>query len=436
MYSICMDIADLKSGWNSTYQSLISKELGEMSDQTKLDGRKKVCDSYNGKSVTVGKVKGTLRAWWSEGTCPSACTEVTAPDKKKQVKCDSLPGPVNLANCVGCREVESVAQSPTSPLLASTLLADTANSTPVDPLDAIGMEFPDMESCVGSCPAGSYKRYCCNPATASCSAFLLSVADTNTPEICETKVMVGNGEYAWDDAGSCNDFCGTFKGVAGGGQPSSAGGDTSSAAEESSSSEAPEKGNCCVEGKGYGLCFQDIEKVNCDSGLIGVTFMGTSQCIEYPTTGYNCGIPDDGGSSSAESSADSSIPPTCGDGTLDDGEECDEGSANSNSPNASCRANCKAARCGDGIKDSAPKDGRAAEACDDGDDCSDNVCNSDTGTATCKTTCKNRNTFYTFGEWLKNLELYAINGTPVPDAPPVNEQTQYLIMGALTFILQ
>ncbi len=439
LYSICMDIADLKSGWNDSYKTLISKELGDMQDQTKLDGRKKVCESYNGKSVTVGKVKGTMKTWWAEGTCPSACSEVVAPDKEEKVVCTSLPGPLNLSNCVGCRQIseeEGLAQSLVSPLLASTLLADTSGtSSPVDPLDAIGMEFPDMPSCVGSCPAGTYKRFCCNPATASCSAFLLSVADTNTPEICETKVMVGNGEYAWDDAGSCNDFCGMFKGVAGGGQPSSAGGEASSAAEESSSS-APEKGNCCIEGKGYGLCFKDIDPSTCEYSIIGGSFFGASQCIEYPASGYNCGM-DDGGSSSADnqSSSDSSIPPNCGDGTRDEGEECDEGAANSNSPNATCRTNCKAARCGDGIVDNVPS-GREAEKCDDGDDCSDGVCNSNTGTATCKTTCKDRNTFFTFGKWLENLRLYAINGTPVSDAPPVNENTQYIIMGVLTFILQ
>ncbi len=121
---------------------------------------------------------------------------------------------------------------------------------------------------------------------------------------------------------------------------------------------------------------------------------------------------------------------------MDEGEECDEGNQNSNAPNAACRLDCKTARCGDGIKDGNPS-GRDKELCDDGDDCSNGkACNSDTGTAMCKTNCKNRNTFYTLGQWLQNLKLYAINGTPIPDAPPTNEQTKFIIIGVLTFILQ
>jgi len=49
----------------------------------------------------------------------------------------------------------------------------------------------------------------------------------------------------------------------------------------------------------------------------------------------------------------------CGDGKLDQGEECDEGLQNSNLPDARCRTNCTKAACGDGILDS-------AERCDDG----------------------------------------------------------------------
>lgn len=50
---------------------------------------------------------------------------------------------------------------------------------------------------------------------------------------------------------------------------------------------------------------------------------------------------------------------SCGDGTIDPGEECDNGNENSNEPNASCREDCSLARCGDGIVDS-------VERCDDG----------------------------------------------------------------------
>ena len=347
---------------------------------------------------------------------------------RRKVSCTSVPGDISLANCVGCRQIsEEFAQSPVSPLLASTLLAQTPDtSIPVDPLDAIGMEFPDMPTCLGSCPAGTYKRYCCNPATASCSAFLLSVADTNTPEICETKEMIGNGEYAWDDGDSCSDFCASFKGVAGGS------GDTSSSDEgdSSSSSEAPQTGNCCIAGKIYGLCFADFDKQTCEFPLIDGTFFGEEQCIESPADGYNCGPTDEDNDSSEDSSSESSEPPTpCGNGTVEEGEECDEGDLNSNSPNATCRPDCTTARCGDSIKDDSPLDGREKELCDDGDQ------NSDTGTATCKVNCRNRNTFFTIGNWLQNLQLFAINGTPLPDSPVISENTQFITIGVLTFIL-
>lgn len=64
----------------------------------------------------------------------------------------------------------------------------------------------------------------------------------------------------------------------------------------------------------------------------------------------------------------------CGDGHINkiSGEECDEGSDNSNAPNARCRNNCHFPICGDGITD----DKTLHEKCDDGnhsdnDDCPD-----------------------------------------------------------------
>ncbi len=49
----------------------------------------------------------------------------------------------------------------------------------------------------------------------------------------------------------------------------------------------------------------------------------------------------------------------CGDGQLDLGEQCDQGAGNSNAPDAACRNDCTSAGCGDGILDS-------GEECDDG----------------------------------------------------------------------
>eukprot|EP01052_Picozoa_sp_SAG31_P025668 SAG31_NODE_2264_length_6057_cov_6.828634_2_plen_781_part_00 len=48
---------------------------------------------------------------------------------------------------------------------------------------------------------------------------------------------------------------------------------------------------------------------------------------------------------------DRAVCSVCGDGVQGYGEECDEGQANSDLPNALCRTNCKVASCGDGIVD-------------------------------------------------------------------------------------
>lgn len=51
--------------------------------------------------------------------------------------------------------------------------------------------------------------------------------------------------------------------------------------------------------------------------------------------------------------------PSCGDGRLDPGEDCDDGAGNSDTEPDACRTDCRAAGCGDGVLD-------AGEACDDG----------------------------------------------------------------------
>jgi cysteine-rich repeat protein len=55
---------------------------------------------------------------------------------------------------------------------------------------------------------------------------------------------------------------------------------------------------------------------------------------------------------------DAPIPPNCGDGSIDDGEECDEGSGNDDT--GACTAACRNATCGDGLV------WNGQEACDDG----------------------------------------------------------------------
>jgi cysteine-rich repeat protein len=65
---------------------------------------------------------------------------------------------------------------------------------------------------------------------------------------------------------------------------------------------------------------------------------------------------------------------TCGDGTLDPTEQCDDGSANSDTVPDACRTDCRDAYCNDGVLDS-------GEVCDDGDG------NSDSQPDACRTNC-------------------------------------------------
>ena len=62
----------------------------------------------------------------------------------------------------------------------------------------------------------------------------------------------------------------------------------------------------------------------------------------------------------------------CGDGTLDTGEECDEGTANSDTLPDACRTSCRQAYCGDFVVDT-------GEQCDSGSQNgqSPSVCRSD-----------------------------------------------------------
>jgi hypothetical protein len=79
-------------------------------------------------------------------------------------------------------------------------------------------------------------------------------------------------------------------------------------------------------------------------------------------------------STTTTSTTTTTIPPRCGDGKVDPGEQCDEGDNNSDEPDATCRTNCTPKRCGDGILDT-------GEDCDEGD------ANSNAPNATCRLDC-------------------------------------------------
>ncbi len=81
---------------------------------------------------------------------------------------------------------------------------------------------------------------------------------------------------------------------------------------------------------------------------------------------------DDGGNNANQ--PDTSVEGVCGDGTLDLGEACDEGAANSDSTPDACRTSCRLPYCGDGVED-------ASELCDEG------AANSDRLSNACRTDC-------------------------------------------------
>ena len=71
--------------------------------------------------------------------------------------------------------------------------------------------------------------------------------------------------------------------------------------------------------------------------------------------------------------------PECGNGTVEMGEECDNGFANTDEPgilDETCRTNCRFARCGDGIVDKGATSGKD-EVCDDGNRLNGDYCSSD-----------------------------------------------------------
>jgi len=136
------------------------------------------------------------------------------------------------------------------------------------------------------------------------------------------------------------------------------------------------------------------------------TFAGCScgnGSIESPET---C---DNGGSNSdtvADACRTSCVIASCGDGAADSGEACDTGDSNSNTAADACRTSCEAASCGDGVEDT-------GESCDDGnnvntdsctnsctestcgdevlqegEECDDGSANSDTISNACRSTCE------------------------------------------------
>jgi cysteine-rich repeat protein len=124
--------------------------------------------------------------------------------------------------------------------------------------------------------------------------------------------------------------------------------------------------------------------------------------IESPET---C---DNGGSNSdttADACRSSCRVASCGDGAIDSSEECDDGASNSDSTADACRTDCVSAVCGDGVVDtdetcddgnnvnsdsctnSCTESSCGDEVIQDGEECDDGSANSDTISNACRDSC-------------------------------------------------
>ncbi len=91
--------------------------------------------------------------------------------------------------------------------------------------------------------------------------------------------------------------------------------------------------------------------------------------VEY---GEQC---DDGNQTAGDGCApDCTLEGNCGNGVVDPGEECDDGAYNSDSFPDACRTDCTMAHCGDGVTDT-------------GEECDDGAQNSDSAADACRTDC-------------------------------------------------
>lgn len=112
----------------------------------------------------------------------------------------------------------------------------------------------------------------------------------------------------------------------------------------------------------------DADTCNGAGGCLGNRFPEGAACDDglFCTAGDSCvagfcvsgAAPACGAEDKCDDDVDACYP-ACGDGVLDAGEACDEGLANSDAPDATCRTGCVLAACGDGVVDS-------DEECDQG----------------------------------------------------------------------
>ena len=122
-----------------------------------------------------------------------------------------------------------------------------------------------------------------------------------------------------------------------------------------------------------------IDESGCDLGFCGdgvIVARAGEICEPDDLAGFTCAILGFGGGGDLACGVGCTAFDTsgcalggCGDGILDPGEECDEGAANANEPNAPCRIDCTLPLCGDGIVDD-----QSGEECDDANDSDSDAC--------------------------------------------------------------
>ncbi len=149
---------------------------------------------------------------------------------------------------------------------------------------------------------------------------------------------------------------------------------------------------CKVARCGDGKVFTGVEQ--CDTG----NTTDTASCYAAKCTTSTCGdghintvageACDNGALNGTPGNACNAFcqAPSCGNGQIDSGEQCDSGTGHPNI--ATCDSDCTKPVCGDGLKNTA-----AGEACDDGVNNTDSVvCPYNTSCTRCSTTCAVLNT--------------------------------------------
>ena len=114
----------------------------------------------------------------------------------------------------------------------------------------------------------------------------------------------------------------------------------------------------------------------------------------------------------------------CGDGVVNDGEQCDAGDGNAAAPNAACRVDCLLPQCGDGIVDDL-----RGEACDDGNRVDGDGCRPDCGSTE---TCSNHIIDFAVGELCDDGALLPGDGCSTTCSPEAPIWTKRLIALAST----